>query len=107
MTRSNLRRWVYILSIVACLSTGTAIAVISGISYWRPIEWAHLPTATANWLIEFRMAGGAFYIGASHFGIGYVPWFLPFLLVSVWPLIAAVLFLMKRRRTRRGFEIAA
>ncbi len=105
--RISLRRWVHSLSLAACLAVGTAIAVIGVVSYWQPVEWVHLPRAQANWLIEFRMVGGAFYMGTSRYGIGYVPWFIPVFVVSVWPLIAIGLFLMKRRRGERRFAVAA
>ena len=107
MMSRSLRKCFLVLTLSSCVLVGMFIAILAVISCRKSIDWSHLPTQRANWLFEFHMVDGAFYVGWSHFGIGYVPWYLPFSCVMVWPVVATFVYLRRRRQSTRGFEVSA
>jgi hypothetical protein len=42
------------VSLLLCV----AVAALLVRSYWRPVEWAHLPSPGNNWLFETRRIDG-------------------------------------------------
>src|SRR5213593_1850176 len=95
------RQVVYHTALVGCAVTAAVILLGWIISYARPIIWEHTPLLGATGGAEFRLIGGAFYVGWSNYGVGYVPCAIPFIILAAWPVVVLVLSWTHRRRRPR------